>query len=193
MRLSGRTWAYNPCKKTTFDLFCGDEYAIRFATVAVPSPMILGYTRVSTRDQTVAMQVDALRAAGCAKVLTEVASGASSDRPVLARLMEDARQGAARIDSWLLVSRCSTAPSGSQTRLPAPGPLRTVRASFPAYSSSLYEGILRHPVILLIFGVLIINMAIEMVHEKIACSIRSAVSFFHNVVNIPRRELGDGL
>jgi DNA invertase Pin-like site-specific DNA recombinase len=55
--------------------------------------MILGYARVSTRDQTVAMQVDALRAAGCAKVLTEVASGASSDRPVLARLMEDARQG----------------------------------------------------------------------------------------------------
>lgn len=55
--------------------------------------MILGYARVSTRDQTVAMQVDALRAAGCAKVLTEVASGARTDRPVLARLLEDAREG----------------------------------------------------------------------------------------------------
>ena len=55
--------------------------------------MILGYARVSTRDQNVALQVDALRAAGCAKVLTEVASGARTDRPVLARLLEDARQG----------------------------------------------------------------------------------------------------
>lgn len=55
--------------------------------------MILGYARVSTRDQTVALQVDALRAAGCAKVLTEVASGARTDRPVLARLLEDAREG----------------------------------------------------------------------------------------------------
>ena len=55
--------------------------------------MILGYARVSTRDQTVALQVDALRAAGCAKVLTEVASGAKTDRPVLTRLLEDARHG----------------------------------------------------------------------------------------------------
>ena len=55
--------------------------------------MILGYARVSTRDQTVALQVDALRAAGCTKVLTEVASGARTDRPVLTRLLEDAREG----------------------------------------------------------------------------------------------------
>jgi DNA invertase Pin-like site-specific DNA recombinase len=55
--------------------------------------MLLGYARVSTRDQTVALQVDALRAAGCAKVLTEVASGARTDRPVLTRLLEDAREG----------------------------------------------------------------------------------------------------
>jgi DNA invertase Pin-like site-specific DNA recombinase len=55
--------------------------------------MILGYARVSTRDQTVALQVDALRAAGCAKVLTEVASAARTDRPVLVRLLEDAREG----------------------------------------------------------------------------------------------------
>ncbi|MFC6523181.1 recombinase family protein [Undibacterium arcticum] len=48
----------------------------RFGVIAKASPMILGYARVSTRDQTVALQVDALRAAGCAKVLTEVASGA---------------------------------------------------------------------------------------------------------------------
>ena len=55
--------------------------------------MILGYARVSTRDQSVSLQVDALRATGCTKVVTEVASGARADRPVLARLLEDAREG----------------------------------------------------------------------------------------------------
>jgi DNA invertase Pin-like site-specific DNA recombinase len=55
--------------------------------------MILGYARVSTRDQSVALQVDALRAAGCEKVVTEVASGARADRPILNRLLEEAREG----------------------------------------------------------------------------------------------------
>jgi len=36
--------------------------------------------------------------------------------------------------------------SGSRTQSPAPGPLRTVHASFNAHGSSLYKGILRHPV-----------------------------------------------
>lgn len=37
--------------------------------------------------------------------------------------------------------------SGSQTRLPASNPLRTVHASFPAHGSSLCESTFRHPVI----------------------------------------------
>jgi hypothetical protein len=32
-----------------------------------------------------------------------------------------------------------------------------------------------------------------MVHVKVACSIRPAINFFHVIVNIPRRELCDGL
>ena len=37
--------------------------------------------------------------------------------------------------------------SGSQTRLPASNPLRTVHASFPAHGSSLYKGTFKYPVI----------------------------------------------
>jgi DNA invertase Pin-like site-specific DNA recombinase len=55
--------------------------------------MIIGYARVSTRDQNVALQVDALKQAGCAKVHTEVVSGASAARPVLDRVLEDLRPG----------------------------------------------------------------------------------------------------
>ena len=41
-----------------------------------------GYARVSTDGQGVAAQVNQLKAAGCGKVLREVANGARSDRKV---------------------------------------------------------------------------------------------------------------
>ena len=55
--------------------------------------MKIGYARVSTKDQTVALQVDALKKAGCSKVYTEVMSGARSDRPILAKFLENLRPG----------------------------------------------------------------------------------------------------
>jgi DNA invertase Pin-like site-specific DNA recombinase len=60
---------------------------------AAEAPMNVGYARVSTRDQTVALQVDALKAAGCAKVHTEVVGGAAAERPILARLLNEVRPG----------------------------------------------------------------------------------------------------
>jgi DNA invertase Pin-like site-specific DNA recombinase len=42
---------------------------------------LLGYARVSTTDQQPQLQVDALQAAGCYRVLTETAGGARADRP----------------------------------------------------------------------------------------------------------------
>ena len=55
--------------------------------------MNIGYARVSTRDQTVALQVDALTAVGCGKVYTEVISGAATERPILAKLLDEVRPG----------------------------------------------------------------------------------------------------
>jgi DNA invertase Pin-like site-specific DNA recombinase len=49
--------------------------------------MIYGYARVSTDGQSVEAQTKALRAAGCAKVFREVASGAKTDRAQLGRLL----------------------------------------------------------------------------------------------------------
>ena len=45
--------------------------------------MKAGYGRVSTKDQTVDLQVDALKKAGCSKVYTEVMNGSRAERPDL--------------------------------------------------------------------------------------------------------------
>lgn len=55
--------------------------------------MKIGYARVSTRDQSLQLQVDALKAAGCEKIYQEVASGAKTARMVLDELMNNIRTG----------------------------------------------------------------------------------------------------
>jgi hypothetical protein len=56
-------------------------------------PMLTGYARVSTADQNLALQRDALTEAGCAKIFTEQMSGAVTDRPALHDALEFARSG----------------------------------------------------------------------------------------------------
>lgn len=53
----------------------------------------IGYARVSTSDQDTALQVDALRQAGCVKIFEDKASGAKTDRPGLVEALGYARDG----------------------------------------------------------------------------------------------------
>jgi DNA invertase Pin-like site-specific DNA recombinase len=55
--------------------------------------MKIGYARVSTPDQHLALQVDALRKAGCRQVYEEILSGARVERPVLQHVLAHARAG----------------------------------------------------------------------------------------------------
>lgn len=55
--------------------------------------MRVGYARVSTKDQNLDSQVDALREAGCEEVFTEVASGAKTARPILDDVLSRLRAG----------------------------------------------------------------------------------------------------
>lgn len=55
--------------------------------------MKLGYARVSTQDQNLALQLDALKIAGCDKVYQEKVSGATADRPELGKLLDIIREG----------------------------------------------------------------------------------------------------
>lgn len=55
--------------------------------------MLIGYARVSTAEQNLTLQVDALEKAGCGKIFVEKASGAMRDRPQLVAALEYARAG----------------------------------------------------------------------------------------------------
>jgi DNA invertase Pin-like site-specific DNA recombinase len=55
--------------------------------------MIIGYGRVSTRDQDLAAQHSELTAAGCSKVYSEKESGTRTDRPELAKAISKLDSG----------------------------------------------------------------------------------------------------
>jgi len=55
--------------------------------------MKIGYARVSTKDQSLNMQIEALKQAGCVQICEEIASGAKTARPVLDEIMRNLREG----------------------------------------------------------------------------------------------------
>ena len=55
--------------------------------------MLIGYVRVSTAEQTLSLQQDALEKAGCTKIFTDTASGAKTERKGLEEALSYVRAG----------------------------------------------------------------------------------------------------
>lgn len=53
----------------------------------------IGYARVSTQDQSLDLQIDALKKAGCEKVFVEKMSGRIAERPEFKKCMDYLREG----------------------------------------------------------------------------------------------------
>ena len=77
--------------------------------------MLVGYARVSTQEQDLTLQLDALRAAGCSKVFEEKASGAQRERPALQAALEYMREGDTLV-VWKLLYSGKNSFSGSLLR-----------------------------------------------------------------------------
>lgn len=54
--------------------------------------MLIGYARVSTQDQTLNLQKDALEKVGCMKIFTDTISGAATERKGLDEALEYVRE-----------------------------------------------------------------------------------------------------
>jgi len=69
------------------------------ATAPAPAPrdastaLLIGYARVSTEDQRLDLQLDALARAGCHRTFEDRASGARANRPGLAAALSHLRRG----------------------------------------------------------------------------------------------------
>jgi DNA invertase Pin-like site-specific DNA recombinase len=55
--------------------------------------MLIGYARVSTADQNLDLQADALRQNGCERIFSDRTSGARADRPGMREALDFARPG----------------------------------------------------------------------------------------------------
>jgi DNA invertase Pin-like site-specific DNA recombinase len=55
--------------------------------------MLIGYARVSTQDQNLHLQTEALISAGCKKIFDDKISGGKAGRPGLAKTLEMLREG----------------------------------------------------------------------------------------------------
>jgi DNA invertase Pin-like site-specific DNA recombinase len=55
--------------------------------------MKVGYARISTLEQNLDLQIDALKQAGCEKIITDELSGSVAERPGLNKLKEVLRKG----------------------------------------------------------------------------------------------------
>jgi len=55
--------------------------------------MLLGYARISTKDQNLDLQFDALKKANCELIFQDIISGTKADRPQLNKMLEHARKG----------------------------------------------------------------------------------------------------
>jgi DNA invertase Pin-like site-specific DNA recombinase len=55
--------------------------------------MKFGYARVSSLEQNLNLQLDALKSAGCAEVVTDEISGTIAERPGLTKLLDKLRKG----------------------------------------------------------------------------------------------------
>jgi len=53
--------------------------------------MNYGYARISTKDQNLDLQLDALKKAGCERIFMDIASGAKTDLPDLNKMLSEIR------------------------------------------------------------------------------------------------------
>src|ERR687896_386401 len=81
------------CIKRSLGYITSGRSRRRLANWQSSKHMLIGYARVSTHEQTLNLQQDALTKAGCTKIFTDTASGAQTERIGLDEALNYVRKG----------------------------------------------------------------------------------------------------
>jgi DNA invertase Pin-like site-specific DNA recombinase len=95
---------------------------------------VIGYARVSTQDQHLTNQLEALKAAGATTIFREKISGTRADRPQLARLMASLAAG-----DVVLVTKLDRLGRSTRELLDLIERIGTVGASFKSLGDPLWD------------------------------------------------------
>jgi DNA invertase Pin-like site-specific DNA recombinase len=108
--------------------------------------MKYGYARVSTDGQSIDAQRRQLRAAGCAKVFSEIASGAKTDRAQLRRLLDQLAAG-----DLVMVTRLDRLARSTRDLLNTLGTIADRKAGFRSLGDTWADTTTSHGRLLLTF------------------------------------------
>jgi DNA invertase Pin-like site-specific DNA recombinase len=109
--------------------------------------MLIGYSRVSTNDQSLQGQKDQLRAYGCEKIYTDIVSGSKAERPGLIDMLDFARSG-----DTVIVSRLDRLGRGLKDLINIIGLLEYKQINFKSLAEDIDTSTSTGKLIFHIFG-----------------------------------------
>jgi DNA invertase Pin-like site-specific DNA recombinase len=81
------------CTRRFWDCTTGERNRSPGSSRSSNTSMLIGYARISTHDQTLSLQKDALEKAGCEKIFTDTVSGTKAERKGLTEALSHLREG----------------------------------------------------------------------------------------------------
>jgi len=111
--------------------------------------MLVGYSRVSTQEQNLNLQKDALKKAGCEKIFTDIGSGANFDRKGLTDALSFMRKG-----DCLVVWKLDRLGRSLKDLIATINDIHEKKMSFQSLQESLNTGTSSGKLIFHVFGAL---------------------------------------
>lgn len=130
--------------------------------------MKVGYARVSTSDQKLDLQTDALKEAGCTHIFSDIASGARTDRPELEKAIKFLRPG-----DTLVVWQLSRLGRSLQHLIEVVTGLSNNRISFMSLKENIDSSTAGGKLIFHIFGALS-EFERELIRERTNAGLKAA-------------------
>lgn len=135
--------------------------------------MHVGYARVSTKEQHLHLQEDALKSAGCTEIYTDIASGSKSERPGLDKALLRIREG-----DTLVVWKLDRLGRSIQHLIETVAALSQIQVSFKSLQENIDTSTSGGKLIFHIFGALA-EFERDLIRERTEAGLKSAKARGH--------------